>query len=174
MKKGGKDFTPCRPNRIRTSEQKNCPVLCGFHCTVPASVQVDLRFVDTTMWVNTDNVYTRRASLCLSSWFVQAGRWIRFWDRLSLLLHGWAEPPLSFCLWSPPRLWWGCVCCPYSAEIRIKISRSAAARRCQSLDSRARQPVFGIAFKAFFHDSARARVVLFLCCSHIRHFLLDN
>lgn len=28
--KGGKDFTPCRPNRIRTSEQKNCPVLCGF------------------------------------------------------------------------------------------------------------------------------------------------
>jgi len=24
MKKGGKDFTPCRPNRIRTSEQKNC------------------------------------------------------------------------------------------------------------------------------------------------------
>ncbi len=48
-KKGGKDFTPCRPNRIRTSEQKNCPVLCGFHCTVPASVQVDLRFLDTTM-----------------------------------------------------------------------------------------------------------------------------
>ena len=49
MKKGGKDFTPCRPNRIRTSEQKNCTALFGFHCTVPASVQVDLRFVDTTM-----------------------------------------------------------------------------------------------------------------------------
>lgn len=49
MKKGGKDFTPCRPNRIRTSEQKNCTALFGFHCTVPASVQVDLRFLDTTM-----------------------------------------------------------------------------------------------------------------------------
>jgi len=48
-KKGGKDFTPCRPNRIRTSEQKNCTALFGFHCTVPASVQVNLRFLDTTM-----------------------------------------------------------------------------------------------------------------------------
>lgn len=47
--KGGKDFTPCRPNRIRISEQANCPVLCGFRCTVPASVQVDLHFADTAM-----------------------------------------------------------------------------------------------------------------------------
>ena len=49
MKKGGKDFTPCRPNRIRTSEQKNCPVLCGFYCTVPTSAQAGLHFADTTM-----------------------------------------------------------------------------------------------------------------------------
>lgn len=47
--KGGKDFTPCRPNHIRTSEQPNCPALYDFHCTVPASVQVDLHFADTTM-----------------------------------------------------------------------------------------------------------------------------
>ena len=49
-----------------------------------------------------------------------------------------------------------------------------AAGISQGFDSRARQPVFRITLKAFFHYFPLTCVVLFLCCSHIRHFLLDN
>ena len=62
----------------------------------------------------------------------------------------------------------------YTAEIGVQIACCTAARRCQSLNARTCQTVFRIAFKALFHHFAFAFVVLFLCRSHIRHFLLVN
>ena len=49
----------------------------------------------------------------------------------------------------------------------IKICLCAAAGISQGFDSRARQPVFRITLKAFFHYFPLARVVLLLCCFHV-------
>ena len=57
-------------------------------------------------------------------------------------------------------------------EIRIQICLRAAAGISQSLDPRAREPVFRVALEALFHHFALARVVLLLSCFHVASLLL--